>query len=348
MIETGPSSGTIRLDISACNRQLIEVGRIPARTMNALDLQRHRWRNGLHTLSLLAAMGAILALIGWLLAGPQGAAWTAMLGLLSLLFAGQVSPRMILRLYRARPLGRDEIPGLQARLMELARRAGLARVPKPYYVPSRMMSAFAVGDSENSSIALSDGLLRALDGRELTGVLAHEISHIRTNDIRVMGLADLVSRLTGILAQLGQLMLLLLLPMLLLGGVDLVSLFLTSFVLMLAPVATAMLQLALSRVREYDADIGAAELTGDPMGLAYALDKIERIQGSWLERVFLPGRREPDPALLRTHPDSQERIRRLADLAPREPLPPPISAGHRPHWAPPQQPPRNHWPGIWY
>lgn len=296
-------------------------------------------------------MVAILALMGSLFAGLQGALWAGLLGLVALIFAGQVSPWLVLRLYRARPLSAADAPGLHARLAELARRAGLSRVPRPFYVPSRMMNAFAVGEPEDSAIALSDGLLRNLDGRELTGVLAHEISHIRNNDIRVMGLADLVSRVTGILAQFGQVMILLLLPMLLLEGVNLSSLFLTALILMLAPAATSLLQLALSRVREYDADMSAAELTGDPAGLASALGRIERIQGGWLERLFLPGNREADPALLRTHPPSDERIRRLMKLDPGSGMYPKHSAIDRryhPGWERPADPPRRHWPGVWY
>lgn len=102
-------------------------------------------------------------------------------------------------------------------LRELAARAGLPTVPVPHYVPSGVVNAFATGSKHHAAIALTDGLLRSLTPRELTGVLGHEIAHIANEDLRVMGLADSISRLTHLLALLGQLAIVLSLPTLLLG-----------------------------------------------------------------------------------------------------------------------------------
>jgi heat shock protein HtpX len=175
-----------------------------------------------------------------------------------------------------------------------------------------MLNAFAVGAPNQAAIAVTDGLLRSLTLREVAGVLAHEISHIRSNDLWVMGLADLFSRVTSLLSLVGQFLLLLNIPLLLLGQAAIN--WLVVLLLIFAPNLNALAQSALSRTREYDADLNAARLTGDPEGLARALQKIEHVRGGWLERIFMPGRRVPEPSLLRTHPQTDERISRLLSL----------------------------------
>ncbi len=156
--------------------------------------------------------------------------------------------------------------------------------------------------------------MRQLELDELIGVLAHEVSHIRSNDLWVMGLADLFSRATSLLSLMGQFLLLLNLPLIVFTHMS-ISWFAIAL-LIFAPHLSALAQLALSRTREFDADLNAARLTADPQGLASALAKIERVQGGWLERVFLPGRRVPEPSLLRTHPETEARITRLMTLKP--------------------------------
>ncbi len=155
-----------------------------------------------------------------------------------------------------------------------------------------------------------------LEWRELIGVLAHELAHVANGDIRVMAFADTLSRITGVLALLGQALLILSIPALFLGFAMLpVGALL---VLLAAPTLSALAQLALSRNREYEADRSAAELSGDPVGLASALDKLERYQGRFWEQVILPGRRLPEPSLLRTHPPTPQRIERLMELIPHD------------------------------
>lgn len=273
---------------------------------------QHAWINRLQSLSLLVVMGGFLTLLGWLLWGGSGVLMLLIVGLIFVFLNPTVSPRLIMHLYGAGPLTPAQAPDHYAVLRELAQRAGLAVVPTLYYVPSRMVSAFTVGHKNRSAVAVTDGLLRALDTNEQIGVLAHEISHVRSNDMWVMGLADMFSRLTGWLSFFGQLLLLINLPLLFLGLVT-VNWF-AILILILAPSLSALAQLGLSRTREYDADLNAARLTGNPDGLARALVKIERLQGGWLERVFLPGRRLPEPSLLRTHPPTQERVHRLMEL----------------------------------
>jgi len=273
---------------------------------------QHAWLNRLQSLILLGFMGGFLALLGWLLWGGDGILMLLLAGGIGISLHPMISPHWVMRLYGASQIGRGQAPELLALAQDLSSRAGLARVPRLYYIPSSILNAFAVGAPGDSAIALSDGLLRRLDWRELAGVLAHEISHVRNRDLWVMGLADMFSRATTILSWLGQLLLLLNLPLVLVGAAT-INWF-AILLLISAPTLSALAQLALSRSREYDADLNAARLTGDPAGLARALNKIEQIQGGWLERIFLPGRQIPDPSLLRTHPKTSDRVARLLAL----------------------------------
>ncbi|MCX4187460.1 zinc metalloprotease HtpX [Methylophaga sp. OBS4] len=275
---------------------------------------QHAWRNRVQSLMLLAVMEGFLALLGWLLWGPPGILILLMVGIMGTLFNQSISPWMVIRMYDAIPIRPHQAPMLDEVVSQLAERAELPQRPDLYYVPSRMLNAFAVGSPRESVIAVTDGLLRQLTLREVAGVLAHELSHIRNNDLQVMGLADLFSRTTRLLSLVGQALLLLNLPLIVFAE-QTINWFAIAL-LIFAPTISAMAQLALSRTREFDADLNAVRLTGDPDGLASALAKIEQIQGGWLERIFMPGRRIPDPSLLRTHPENDERIARLMALKP--------------------------------
>lgn len=313
----------------------------------------HAWRNRLQSLLLLAIMAGFVMLLGQLLWGPEGMWMLLWVGMIGVLFSPSFSPWLIMRLYGARPLTPQQAPALWRLVAILGERAGLQAQPALYYLPSQMLNAFAVGSKANAAIGITDGLLRQLDQRELAGVLAHEISHIRSNDLRVMGLADLFSRATSLLSLMGQILLLVNLPLLLFTEAT-ISWFAIAL-LIFAPHLSALAQLALSRTREFDADLNAARLTGDPEGLARALAKIKQIQGGWLERIFLPGRRVPEPSLLRTHPLTEERIARLHSLRPewRQSAWPaldfqgqlPIYPGNRSSVS---RPPRWHVNGLWF
>lgn len=310
--------------------------------------QRHRALNRLQSASLLLAMALLLALVGWLFAGMLGLVWSLVLAATLALLSPSVSPRFILRMYQARELSPHQVPGLHRLVGELARRAGLDRPPRLFYVPSRVLNAFALGYSGQSYLVVSEGVLRKLTPRELTGVLAHEISHIRHNDTTVMGLADLFSRLTGILSTAGQLLLFFNLPLVLFSDYHIN--WWAILALIAAPVVSSLIQLALSRAREYDADIGAAELTGDPEGLAAALHKIERYQNNMLEQIVMPGRGVPEPSILRTHPHTRDRLERLRSL---QTVHPPLDPGETAipdSLTRPSGPRRPRWRtmGMWY
>lgn len=305
---------------------------------------RHRWLNRLQTALLVLTLLGIAAVAGSLLLG-DGGLWLALAAAgFTLLLEPAAASGLTLRLYGARPLHPDEAPDLWAVLRELAARAGLPAVPVPHYVPSGVVNAFATGSKHHAAIALTDGLLRSLTPRELTGVLGHEIAHIANEDLRVMGLADSISRLTHLLALLGQLAIVLSLPALLLGVTEVN--WPALLLLAVAPQLALLAQLGLSRVREFDADRLAAELTGDPHGLASALAKIERVSRSW-RAWLLPGWGNPEPSWLRTHPATAERIERLLELAPPPARPPFPSARFVPEVTVSPRPPRWRTGGLW-
>jgi len=317
--------------------------------MNAGSWLRHRIRNRLQSLLLLLVMTGFMALLGRLLWGEDGMVWLLWLTALLVLLNPALSPRVILRMYGAVPVRRAQLPGLFRAVEALAMEAGLPRPPELHYIPSQVLNAFSVGNRRHAAIAVSDGLLHALSDRELLGVLAHEISHVQHNDMWVMGMADLFSRTTSLLSSFGQLLLLINLPLILLSGagIDWAPILLLVF----APQFSALAQLALSRTREYDADLNAVRLTGDPLALASALHKLEQYNGGLMERILLPGRRTREPSLLRTHPPTEKRIQRLKELASHHSPPPPRlgGAGMRDGLATPvRRPPRRHISGLWH
>ncbi len=282
----------------------------PLQPLNSDALSAHQWQNTLHTWLMIAGSALLMALIAFSVFGGTGVVWAAVLTGFGLWQAGRVSPKLVLKLYKARVLTPHDVPQLHQLIRELATRAELPAVPQLYYVPSQMMNAFAVGQTTDSAIAVTDGLIRNLTLRQLAGVLAHEVSHIRNKDLTVMALGDVLSRLTGTLATFG---LLIGVPAAYLtsgGSVPWVAI----AALIAAPTIGGLLQLALSRTREYDADLDAAGLTGDPEGLASALQTLEQKQGSMWEKLVLPGSRSPEPSIMRSHPKTADRVARLLAL----------------------------------
>lgn len=287
-----------------------------------IDWRRQSLHNALQTVFLLALMASFLALVGALLMGTDGVLILLLGGALSMLLNPMFSPALVMRLHRAQPIEPGQAPALYAILDELATRANLPQAPRLYLVSEPGINAFAVGTPRHSAIALTDELLRLLDWRELTSVLAHETSHISNRDVLVLGLADLFSRLTGALSILGQILLILALPMILWSDVTIS--WLAIALLIFAPYLSALTQLALNRAREYNADLNAVRLTGDPEAMMKTLIKIEQYQGGFWERLLRPGRRGRDASsLLRTHPTMEERVERLRALDP-DSLPTPI------------------------
>ena len=306
-------------------------------------------RNLLHSVVLVGGIGAVMAVCAWLLWGQSGIIWVFVLIGLLLLLSPRIAPEIIVRMYGARLVRpQDGAPVLRI-LAELAGRANLPQPPFLYVIPSPIINAFATGVKGDAILAVTQGLLNRLDSRELIGVLAHEIAHIKHNDLWIMGLADTMSRFTHLMSLTGIFLFLFSLPMAFVGGAPLMP-WLGILLLYFAPTVSALLQLGLSRAREYDADLEGARLTGDPEGLASALHKIETYQGRMWETIFMPGRHVPVPSLLRTHPPTEERIRRLLELRgrPGRPLEVPGLESVPAHFAPMRLRPRYHMTGLWY
>lgn len=274
----------------------------------------HAWRNRLQSVLLICLMFGLCTYLGNIVAGRSGVI-SAFFSVVVILFINpSFSPAWIIKLYRGTPISPREAPQLVQILHVLSRRAGLDKTPRLYYIPTEQLHAFATGTPRKSAIALSEGLLSNMTLRELTGILGHELSHIRNNDLWVMGLADLFSRITNMFSLLGMMLALSFIPATLFSESEVVFNWFALLVLIFAPHVSALAQLALSRTREFNADLNSARLTGDPDALADALTKIERIQGGWFERMLFPGRKIPDPSILRTHPETAERVSRLRQL----------------------------------
>jgi heat shock protein HtpX len=315
-------------------------------------VRAHKVRNTLHSLLLVGGLGLLTSLSAWLIWGGMGVAVTLVAIGLIYAFAPRVPPELIMQMYRARRLDAGSGGRIVHIVDVLSDRAELRTPPRVYVIPSMTLNAFATGTPEHAVIGVTEGLLRRLSLNELAGVLAHEISHIRNNDLAVMSLADVMTRFTQMLSYLALFLALFNLPAFLLGDSEIS--FIGLLLLYLAPTVGSLIQLGLSRTREYDADLEAAGLTGDPESLASALEKLERYQGHFWEDMMLPvpGRRIPQPSLLRSHPLTQERVARLRSLHDR-PMLPQLSIAEEPMVSliglgPIAMRPRYRWTGVWF
>ena len=272
----------------------------------------HRQQNHLQALILFTSIALLLVVIGWLIAGVNGIIISLIFANLIIFTSPRLSPGIILYIYRAQLIPPDQGFDIYQIVNKLAAAYKLKHRPRLFYIPSMLMTAFTTGLREQTSIALSDAMLRKLTRRELEAVIAHEMAHIHNNDLLVMSIADILNRITSIMAMTGYLLILVYIPFFITSGQSIP--WLLFLILIITPHISALLQLALSRTREFTADADAAYATGDPLALASALTKIEVYQHNWLERLFFPGKRTTAPSLLRTHPSTQERIENLNRL----------------------------------
>ena len=284
--------------------------------MPTAKIRENKRSNLLQTVFLITAMGGLLALTGFMLMGWVGMIAAMGVLLFGILFTKRASAAMVLKMYKAKPIQYHQAPQLMDLFKELCDRAKLDSEPGLFYIPSRLPNAFACGVPGKESVAITDGLLRMLNPRELSGVLAHEVAHIMNDDLRVLGTADTISRTISMLSRFGMMLMLFSFSGTLIGA-EPFRMIAAGLLLFFAPTIVVLLQLAVSRTREFNADQGAAELTGDPQGLSSALQKLERLTGNntgILERILKPGQKRAQPAMLRTHPPTQERVDKLNEL----------------------------------
>ena len=277
------------------------------------------FRNTVKTFTLLAGLGGFFVLCGSLIGGPSGMVIGLAFGLLLVGGSYWFSDSLAVRSARARPLQPGELEWLQRDLEELASRAGMRRTPRLFVSPDMQPNAFATGRNDRTAlVCVTQGLLAQLDRDEVRGVLAHEVAHIRHRDILIGSVAAAVA--TGISAIANMAMFAGMFG----GGDDedrpnpIVLLLLS----ILAPMAATIMQMALSRSREYEADRLGAQLVGDPRPLADALRKIEALARRQPMDVSpaqatayivnpLTGRQVRFASLFLTHPPTEERVARL-------------------------------------
>jgi len=318
------------------------------------DMQRaHKISNITQTAIMLVGIGALLVLSTGLLWGWYGIQLAVAIVIILFVFSTRVPASIIMLMYKgqlASKVGAKELAYITAKLAE---RAGLEKVPAVYIIPSLSLNAFAAGCKADAAIGITVGLMRKLSTRQMAGVLAHEVSHIKNNDLLVMSFADLMSRLTQMLSYVAVILVFLNVTALLMNGEAAYS-WLGILILYLAPVMTNLMQLSLSRTREYDADLEAVRLTGDAQSLIRALTKVERYTGHFWEDIMLPvpARKVPQPSLLRSHPKTEDRIARLQQLE--EQRVPTMIVRDEPLMitmvglGPISMRPRYRFPGIWY
>ncbi|MCA9634331.1 MAG: M48 family metalloprotease [Myxococcales bacterium] len=260
------------------------------------------------TWGLLALIALVSGVSGYLVLGSWGA--VALLLLVAGSFGAlQVAPGdLVLKLQGGRELRYYEHPVLFREVWELSQRARLPHAPRVFLMSGPGVQAMSTGSLRRPALGVTRSLLWHMDERELRAILAHEISHIRHGDMATLGLVQALRRVTRLAALIGFLAVLANFMAALLG-MQLVPAWIV-WGLLIAPALVTLLTFALSRVREYEADLGAAELSGDPAALASALLRLEalsaRFAPAWL-RLELP-------PWLRTHPDTRERVRLLAEL----------------------------------
>lgn len=277
--------------------------------------------NWLKTTILMAAIVALFGAVGMAIGGASGMLLALLIGGAMNLWAYWNSDRMVLRMYNAQAVGPHEAPEFYAMVEDLARRAGLP-MPRVYVIDEAQPNAFATGrNPENAAVAATTGIMRILSERELRGVMAHELAHVRNRDTLISTLSATVAGAISSLAQFGFLF----------GGNNHgrgIHPALQIVVMILAPLAAMLIQMAISRAREFGADRGGAEIAGDPEALASALRKIEAYAcGVTMDAAEL----HPETAqmmivnplaggegltgLFRTHPATEERVQRLLTLA---------------------------------
>ncbi|MEA3354184.1 MAG: zinc metalloprotease HtpX [Campylobacterota bacterium] len=268
--------------------------------------------NIVHSFVIIAGTALLLSIAAFLIFGFLGIISSIIIWFLMIFIIPLIDPKSVLKTYDSTELSYNEVPNLYEALYNLSKNANLQTPPKLYYIKSNSFISFSTGTKENSAIALSDGIFRLLNDNELYGVLAHEISHIKNNDIWIMQITDIASKITTATAYIGQFILVLLSPFLILH--DSLYFWVLFIIFLSIPPITIIMQLSLSRIREYGADIDAVMLTNDVQGLKNALLKLDTVEENILNKIFNPFARSREPSILRTHPDSKKRIKRLEEL----------------------------------
>jgi heat shock protein HtpX len=268
---------------------------------------------------LLAGLTAFFLVCGFLLGGETGMIIALGIAVAMNFFAYWNSDKMVLSMYGAREVDIDSAPALYRIVQQLANRAELP-MPKVYIIENDQPNAFATGrNPENAAVAATTGLLNNLSHEEIAGVMAHELAHVKNRDTLIMTVTATIAGALSMLANFG---------LFFGGGRDRPLGFIgVILVAILAPLGAMMVQMAISRTREYDADRGGAEICGRPLWLAAALEKLhqgaatidnddaERNPGTAHLFIVNPLHAHAVDGLFSTHPSMENRVRRLREMA---------------------------------
>jgi heat shock protein HtpX len=275
--------------------------------------------NMVKTTLFLALLTGLFIAVGGLLGGRSGMMMAFVFALIMNFVSYWFSDKIVLKMYGAQPIGEAEAPAVYRIVRNLATRAGIP-MPKLYLIPSEAPNAFATGrNPQHAAVAVTHGIMRIMDEKELEGVLAHELSHVLNRDILISTIAATVAGAISMLANIAQ-------WGLMFGGsrhddegrgTNPIALLLT---VILAPLAAMLIQMAVSRSREYQADASGAQLTRNPEGLASALTKLGQASGivqmdanPATAHLFIvnPLSGRAMMSLFATHPPLEDRIARL-------------------------------------
>ncbi|MEQ8357545.1 MAG: zinc metalloprotease HtpX [Kiloniellaceae bacterium] len=275
--------------------------------------------NSLRTGILMAAMTGLFLAIGFFIGGTGGMVIALLIAIAMNAFAYWNADKMVLRMYNARQVDRRSAPSLVGIVEQLAGNAGLP-MPRVYIIDDEQPNAFATGrNPENAAVAATTGLLKRLTAEEVAGVMAHELAHVKNRDTLTMTITATIAGAVSMLANFG----------LFFGGgrnnpLGIVGAIL---IMILAPLAAALVQMAISRTREYAADRAGAEICGQPLWLASALEKIDRTARGIDNRtaesnpatahmfIINPLHANQMDGLFTTHPTTENRVQRLRQLA---------------------------------
>lgn len=276
--------------------------------------------NSVKTVFLMTAMMALFLLVGYALGGNSGMTIAFIFALIMNFGSYWFSDKIVLKMYRAQEVTREQAPKFYNMVEQLAKNANLP-MPKVYIINDPTPNAFATGrNPKNAAVAATTGILQSLTNDEMAGVMAHELAHVKNRDILVstiaatlVGSITYIAQMAGWMAMIGR-------GNDREGGSGLGGLIL----IILSPIIAMLLQMAISRSREYMADAGGAQISGNPLGLASALEKISR--GNQIKPVNHSSPASAHMFIINplaggfgkffsTHPPTEERIKRLREMA---------------------------------
>jgi len=271
--------------------------------------------NSVRTAGLMAAMMILFVVIGQTLGGQSGMMLAFLFGIGVNFFSYWFSDKMVLKMYRAKEVERSEAPELYDMVDRLRQNAGLP-MPRLFVIPSDQPNAFATGrNPEHAAVAVTNGIVRLLSKQELEGVLAHELAHVKNRDILTGSIAAALATSITMLVRFGMFF----------GGRDRDNVIGSILMLILAPIAAMLIQMGISRAREFAADRDGARICGHPKSLASALQRLEHgaeaipmDANPATAHMFIvnpfAGLKGGLRSLFSTHPPTEERIRRLLEL----------------------------------